>query len=534
MRLSRVIVFAFGTAAVLAAQPTLTGVYNAGSWNPPKLPNSGIAQGAIFTVTGTGLGPTTLQEAEVYPLPTTAGLGGTSMQVTVNGTTEACIMIYTSAGQAAAILPSATPTGSGTLTLTYQGASNSIAIQVLPANFGTFTLNEGGSGPAVVTNTSYSPITMINAAHPGDTLILWGTGLGAVTGDETRQPVETDLGTGVQVFVGNHLAKVTYGGRSSSPGLDQINFVVPAGANGCKVSIAVLVKGVTGNVTSTSVSPSGQTTCADTYGALTASNLQNAIARGSMSLGFVELGRVDDGNDILGAGFGTFPINSLIRSFGGSTGPSIGSCLAYEVEGTSLTFSDPIKATGLDAGSSLTIGGPAGTQTINPTDTGVYIATLATQPSVFIEPGAFSVSNGSGAAGVGAFNWTLTLPAFVTPTNIPSTVNRSKDLTLTWSGGSQYPLVNIFAYNGVKATSSLKSYVYAVCTADASAGTFTIPSVILNMLPADGFGTPTQAGVNLQIAGFAVQRFEPSTGSAGLDAATLGVFATHGAVAAIQ
>jgi uncharacterized protein (TIGR03437 family) len=109
----------------------------------------------------------------------------------------------------------------------------------------------------VVTDTLYNPITMINAAHPGEILVLWGTGLGAVTGDETEPPISTDLGTGVQVFVGNQPASVLYGGRSSSPGLDQINFVVPAGVTGCKTSIAVSVKSVTGNVTTTSLAPAG-------------------------------------------------------------------------------------------------------------------------------------------------------------------------------------------------------------------------------------------------------------------------------------
>ena len=253
VRLLRLTALGFACAAALIAAPTLTGVYNAASWVPPKLPNSGIAQGGIFTVTGSGLGPAALQQVQSYPLPTTQGLGGTSIQVTVGGVTENCIMIYTVATQVAAILPSATPVGTGTLTLSYQGAKNAIAIQVLAANFGTFTLNEAGTGPGVLTDSSYSPITMINAAHPGQALILWGTGLGAVTGDETQPPESVDLGSGVQVLVGNQPATVLYGGRSSSPGLDQINFVVPAGINGCKASIAVVVKGVTGNVTSTSV-----------------------------------------------------------------------------------------------------------------------------------------------------------------------------------------------------------------------------------------------------------------------------------------
>lgn len=147
MRLLCLTALAFGYAAALAAAPAITGVYNAASWVPPKLPNSGIAQGAIFTVTGTGLGPSTLQQVQSYPLPTTQGLAGTTIQVTVGAVTGTCIMVYTVATQVAAILPSATPLGTGTLTLSYQGAKSSIAITVLAANFGTSTLNEGARGP---------------------------------------------------------------------------------------------------------------------------------------------------------------------------------------------------------------------------------------------------------------------------------------------------------------------------------------------------------------------------------------------------
>jgi len=50
------------TAASLAAQnPSITGVVNAASLLPPGLPNSGLAQGAVFTVFGSSLGPASLQ-----------------------------------------------------------------------------------------------------------------------------------------------------------------------------------------------------------------------------------------------------------------------------------------------------------------------------------------------------------------------------------------------------------------------------------------------------------------------------------------
>jgi len=536
----RLTALGFVCAAALNAAPTLTGIYNAAGWVPPKLPNSGIAQGAIFTLTGTGLGPAALQQVQSYPLPTTQGLGGTSIQATVGSVTVNCPMIYTVASQVAAILPSATPVGTGTLTLSYQGAKGSIAIQVLAANFGTFTLNEGGTGPGVLTDTSYNPITMINAAHPGDSLILWGTGLGAVTGDETQPPPEVDLGTGVQVLVGGQTATVQYGGRSSSPGLDQINFVVPAGTSGCKVSIVVAVKGVTGNVTTTSVAPAGQTTCGDANGLLTAANLQKAMANGTMNVAGAQISRVADGDDTLLAYFGSLPLNSIIRSYGGSFLPSIGSCLAYEIGASSLVLKDPVQPTYLDAGPNLVVTGPAGTKTVPVTTTatiskGYYADDLAIEPSVFIQPGAYTVANGSGGANVGPFNWSMTLPSPVTPTNIPASVNRAQNLTLNWTGGAAFPMVSIFAYSGllVTASPSMSSYVYILCNANGSAGTFTIPSAILNLLPTTGYGTLTKAGVNLSIAGIPESHFTVG-GSPGIDASTFTVFVTNGSVPTIQ
>jgi hypothetical protein len=109
----RLVAIASICAATLTATPVISGIYNAASYAPPNLTNSGVAQGAIFVATGTSLGPETLVQAQSYPLPTTAGLAGTTAQVTVSGVTETCIMIYSSSTQIAGIIPSATPTGSG-------------------------------------------------------------------------------------------------------------------------------------------------------------------------------------------------------------------------------------------------------------------------------------------------------------------------------------------------------------------------------------------------------------------------------------
>jgi hypothetical protein len=110
-------------ASTSAAQsPTFTGIVNPASNIPPGLPNSGIAQGSILVVYGSNLGPATLVLPTTLPLPTTAGLAGTSIFIAQRtGPSVAVPMIYTSAGQVAAVMPSNAPLGTDTLTLTYNG-----------------------------------------------------------------------------------------------------------------------------------------------------------------------------------------------------------------------------------------------------------------------------------------------------------------------------------------------------------------------------------------------------------------------------
>jgi uncharacterized protein (TIGR03437 family) len=467
-------------------------------------------------------------------------MGGTTAQVTVNGTIENCIMFYASATQVIAILPSPTPVGTGTLKVTYQGASGSHAIQVQGADFGAVTLNGTGYGPAVVTDTSYVPITLIHPAHPGDTLTVWGTGMGPISGDETNPPTaaqSVNLKSQTILLVGNQAATVTFAGRGGgSPALDQIVFVVPTGLSGCKISLAVAVKGLTGNVTTLAVAPKGQATCGDTGGLLTADNVQKAMTSGSLTVGGVQAHRVGDLADTFAAAMGTYPLNSLIRSLiFGDLAPTVGSCAAYEVQGASFVVPDPYPPTYVDIGAQLTIQGPAGSKTFGASADGAFLDTLANPPSTWVAPGDYTVSNNSGAGGstVGAFSWDLTLPPNVVPTNIPGSVDLSKDLPLGWTGGDAFPIVVIFGYAGIPLTPTGSNIAFSefVCTAEGSAGQFTIPSQMLNLIPPDGFGTLTSRGLNIQLAGVALSTF---TNLPGVAEGIFSVYESSGSVATIQ
>ena len=165
--------------------PQIGAILNAASYTRPGLPNYGIAPGSMFVVFGTELGPAALQQAAGYPYPAT--LGGTSMRVTVGTTAVDAIMVYTSATQAAAILPSNTPVGIGLLAVTYQGrTSESGAFRILRSAPGLLTLNETGSGPALAQNFNSAADQprngLTHAAHPGQAVTLWATGLGPICG----------------------------------------------------------------------------------------------------------------------------------------------------------------------------------------------------------------------------------------------------------------------------------------------------------------------------------------------------------------
>lgn len=483
-------------AATAAAAPSITGIFNAASYVPSGMPNGDIAQGSIFIVKGSGLGPATLQQVSSYPLPTTQGLAGTSIQVTIGSQPFDCIMVYTSDAQVAAILPSRTAIGTGTLALLYQGQRTTFAIKVVQASFGMFAINQDGSGPGVVTDANYQYKIPTNPAHPGDTLIGWGTGLGGVSGDETRPPAQADLNTGVEVFVGNKPATVTYGGRGSSPGLDQINFVVPPGVTGCYVSLVIRVRSVISNFTSLPVAPAGESVCSDPLGTFAAGDVQKFQANGALRTATISLFRLTGTQDTANANFEKFDFLRLIGSRGT---PSPGSCFVLEkaLDANSPDFlPDPVAVPGLDAGAQLTLTGPSGSKALTPNSKGYYasgkIGGGQSGTPGFLDPGDFTISNGSGGADVGPFNVKFTIPKVINWTNITAPVPRSQDLAITWSGAGANDGVAILGITGVPSNGPLAPYLEFLCVERASAGQFNVPSLLLSLIPntAQAFGIP--------------------------------------------
>ena len=267
--------------------PTITEVENNYGDVPAGFSNSGIAQGALFFVVGTGLAtPGTvavLQNAVGNTLPTT--INGASIKVTVGSTTVTPALYYAQPTAVAGVLPSNTPLGAGTVTVTYNNqTSNSFNITVVASAFGFDTWNEAGTGLGVATTASGVLYTYSNSIPPGTTVVLWGSGLGADpkgTGGNTANGNRDTINVPVTSVAADSINSLThiyvggvdggapgYQGASGPgyPGVNQINFMIPANApTGCNVSlVGTNSSGVPTNIITL---PIGTGTCSDpTFG----------------------------------------------------------------------------------------------------------------------------------------------------------------------------------------------------------------------------------------------------------------------------
>ena len=187
-----VIASIFAISAV--AQPAIGGIVNAASYAQAPVGNNIVAQGAIFVIFGKGMGPAALVAPASLPLPTSLpDSNGTSVSVASGGQTIAAYMVYSSAGQVAAILPSSTPAGPASVTITYSGQTSApYKLLVGKSALGVFTRNSQGDGPGIAlvyrSATDVSIDSLTNSAQAGETMVIYGTGLGAIAGADNVAP----------------------------------------------------------------------------------------------------------------------------------------------------------------------------------------------------------------------------------------------------------------------------------------------------------------------------------------------------------
>jgi uncharacterized protein (TIGR03437 family) len=530
-------------AGTASAQVTIGAVVNAGSRIQSTSQFYGIAQGALFAITGKGLGPDPLQQAS-FPLPTTDGLGGVTVQASIGGATVDCIMVYVSSTEVGAILPSMTPLGTGTVTINNNGVTATKAITVVASAFGIFTsTQEGFAGRAQAFNVSAAdgstaPNSTTASVQPGQDVLINGTGLGAISSDETQGGVTDVPATTVQVYVGVVPAVVVDPSFPVPQGIaawDVIRFTIPAGVTGCFIPVVVQIGNMVSNLATLSIDPSGAA-CALIPSILPAALTQQLTGKPNVKFGSIALSRgtgmavnANKGNainttkqDTGSAAFigenipasmitaeATFPVNACTINMFPDPNGNI-------VHNGTVVVPTPIASVSLDAGATLTVSGPSGKRTIVgipvPGTSGPYYKGVTfgnSTPGNYYDPGHYTVT-GTGGKDVGAFTGSIDVPS--TPfvwTNIPSLLtplDRSKDLTIKWMGG--IPNTQVTAVGGSGTSAFL-------CAADVSAGQLTIPSYVLLNLPPSG---PPLNSVQLTVGNRTVNLFTAS----GLDLAWVG------------
>lgn len=495
------ILFFFAVAIVSAgAQPVINanGIVNSASYLAPGLPGSGIAQGSIFTISGTGLGPAPgIAAPGVFPLPTT--LAGTVVSITAGGAQSKAVILYTSDLQVSAILPSTVPVGSAEVTVTFDGAASApINIHVVTSSFGVFTFSQRGFGQAVASDTAYRANTIVHTFHPGDLAVLWGTGIGPIQSSDSGPPPTGNLGA-AQVYVGNTTATVQYHGRSGCcAGVDQIVFEVPAGVEGCYVPVGVHAGDAMSNVATIAVSNSGET-CSDS---IIGGDLIAKLASGqTVNFGYLRL-EEGLGGDL---GFGTFsqytPETAGLAQYGVSSGYCM-SCQSGTLScGYGLSDFSPAQ---IDAGPSLTVQGFGRTVSMTNIGGGDYFGVLnASDGSRYLWGGLNYSVTGAGGAVVGSFSAAETLnstAALIASPGSGQSVSLKNDLTVQWSGGNPNQQNGVFTIGGVSfADSAETQFVEFQCTAPLSASQFTVPAWVLSTLPPSA---TTQNGTETVPLGF--------------------------------
>jgi uncharacterized protein (TIGR03437 family) len=509
VRYMRLLSLVFLVTGLLYGQPFIyyRGVVNAASALPYGVAAGAIAQGSLFTIYGRNLGPSNGVSASSYPLGTT--LANVSLMVSDGTTKLNPLPVYVSAGQINAIMPSNTPLGSVSLRVSVNGAiSNPMPIRVAANSPGIFTARETGVGPAIVQNFVSATQTPVNSlqgpASPGQTEILWATGLGPISSD-TTSPVAGNLPVKVEVFVGAEAVPVQYSGRAPGfAGTDQVNFQIPNDApSGCWVPVYLRVAGnVVSNVATIAITPDGSPCAA------LESRAGAALIQGGR-FGFLAPLR----SDILQSSPNSpldlradFLIDRMAQEAGGMFAfnplfslPPPGTCTAYAGGGDWLT-ADP--APDIQPSVSPLAAGPFTVSSTNSSATfsapysplalgylGSVNPAISSKDTTLLAPGQFTLQS-QGGTDLPGFQLAFTMISPVTWTNRDqiSTINRSTGLTVNWSGAQGQTIAVV---GGSTDLPTDVSGVF-VCMAAPGANAITVPPAILANLP-PGRGNPVRS-----------------------------------------
>jgi uncharacterized protein (TIGR03437 family) len=216
--------------------------------NGASFVDTGLSPGLIFTVKGSGIGPspaaTLTIDAEGKISTTLSGI-----QLLVNGT--AAPLLYVSATQINAVAPYEIASMAGNR-VTVQVVINDVpgaSITDLVVNTAPAIFNLGNNQAAVI-NSNGTVNGPNNPAARGDYISIYATGEGQTTppGIDGYVATATTLSTPnakVSVSIGQTTADVIYAGTASFDGFFQIDAYIPTSLNPGSVPVAVTVGSAT-------------------------------------------------------------------------------------------------------------------------------------------------------------------------------------------------------------------------------------------------------------------------------------------------
>jgi uncharacterized protein (TIGR03437 family) len=474
---------------LIDARPIVSALQNNYSYIVPGMPNYGIAQGSIFVMYGWNMGPAGVV-SQSFPLQRT--FSGVQINVTVGGATTQAIPYYVYANQIAAILPSATPVGDGTITVTYNGQTGAAAPIKVVANAPGILTAGGATGLAQATDNPLGRlVNYSNSAKENDIITFWGSGLGAVTADETNVGAPTALpNVPLEVYVGGKKATVQWAGRSAYPGLDQINVYVPSGVTGCGVSVFAKINNMISNALTVPVAVNSRS-CTDESSGLSGDYLQGLINTGTLKFGLVGLRH----NVVLSSpqvvfddtftGFAKLDMSSWAFWQAYLNYTATGSCTVFTSKADTRGMPALARPPSLDAGNSLNLSIP-GVGSVNMARTGDGFYGETSLVPMYPTTGTTTMTvTGTGGKDVGAFSAKVTPGAALTTHNLNSfgTIDRAQGATVTWQGALTGSVVTVAGTSVLPSRTSPYVTMFS-CLARADDGRFTVPAWVLQALPA--------------------------------------------------
>ena len=261
------IVFWFATASLLAqtgAVPVvpINSVVNNASYAPGS---NALAPGTIAAIFGTNLtdGTSCVHAAGCDQTFDSTGHLRTTMagaQVTINGSPVP--IFYATPVQLGIQIPSELTGTSATLQVTVNGQSSPArTFSIGPFAPGIFTSNQQGTGSEAITHADGTTVSSGNPARPGETVIIYATGLGQVTpalATGTRPTGTVSTLTIPTVTIDGLSAVVQFSGISGCcVGLNQVIVAVPANVRtGTAVNVVLSIGGRQSNTVTLAIASS--------------------------------------------------------------------------------------------------------------------------------------------------------------------------------------------------------------------------------------------------------------------------------------